>query len=309
MVDKSSSRILYSYGTVMHGFAVRLTDGEARRMSAVPGVTRVYKDKMYHTLTTRSPWFMGLHDDFGAWPDSEFGDGIIIGFIDSGIWPERASFNDTGLGPVRPTWRGKCVDAEGFNATLLCNNKLVGAKSFTIDLPDPEYDDPSPRDYDGHGSHVASTAAGAEVPWADLYGFAGGRASGVARNARIAMYRVCVPAGCSSSAITAAIDAAVSDGVDLISISLGGAAGEPFYDDIIAVATFGAERRGVFVVLAGGNDGPEASSVSNVAPWMTTVGAATTDRVFPAKLRLGNGVELTGQSLYTVKSKGTSMVQ
>ena len=109
----TTERILYTYGTVMHGFAVRLTDGEARRMSAVPGVTRVYKDKMYHTLTTRSPWFMGLHDDFGAWPDSEFGDGIIIGFIDSGIWPERASFNDTGLGPVRPTWRGKCVDAEG----------------------------------------------------------------------------------------------------------------------------------------------------------------------------------------------------
>ncbi|KAM0897248.1 hypothetical protein ACQ4PT_022693 [Festuca glaucescens] len=128
MVDKSSSRILYSYGTVMHGFAVRLTEGEARRMSAVPGVTRVYKDKVYHTQTTRSPWFMGLHDDFGAWQDSEFGDGIIIGFIDSGIWPERASFNDTGLGPVRSSWRGKCVDAEGFNATLLCNNKLVGRK-------------------------------------------------------------------------------------------------------------------------------------------------------------------------------------
>ncbi|KAM0897247.1 hypothetical protein ACQ4PT_022692 [Festuca glaucescens] len=121
------------------------------------------------------------------------------------------------------------------------------------------------------------------------------------------MYKVCVPRGCAGSAITAAIDAAVSDGVDLISISIGGEAGDPFYDDPIVVATFGAERRGVFVVLAGGNDGPEASSVSN--GWMTTVGATTTDQLFPATLRLGNGVELTGQSLYTMKSKGTSMVE
>jgi subtilisin family serine protease len=202
------------------------------------------------------------------------------------------------------------VDAEGFNATLSCNNKLVGAKSFTINLPVPEFDDPSPRDLVGHGSHVASTAAGAAVPGADLYGFSAGTASGVARNARIAMYKACVPVvGCSESAVTAAIDAAVSDGVDLISMSIGGAPKDPFYDDAIAVATFGAERRGVFVVLAGGNSGPTASTVCNVAPWMTTVGAATTDRVFPATLRLGNGVALTGQSLYTLKSTGTSMVQ
>uniref|UniRef100_A0ACD5YA75 Uncharacterized protein n=1 Tax=Avena sativa TaxID=4498 RepID=A0ACD5YA75_AVESA len=312
MVLTTSSRILYTYGTVIHGFAARLTDGEARRMSAVPGVTRVYKDRVYHTQTTRSPWFMGLHDDFGAWPDTDFGDGIIIGIVDTGIWPERASFNDAGLGPVRATWRGKCVDAEGFNASLLCNNKLVGAKSFTVNLPIPECDDPSPRDYVGHGTHVASTAAGAEVSSAYLYGFSGGRASGVARNARIAMYKVCVPdarIGCPGSALIAAIDAAVSDGVDLISISIGGDADDPFYDDPIAVATFGADRRGVFVVLAGGNSGPMASTVSNVAPWMTTVGAVTTDRVFPAKLRLGNGVTLTGQSLYTMKSKGTSVVR
>ncbi|KAM0854087.1 hypothetical protein ACQ4PT_050652 [Festuca glaucescens] len=132
------------------------------------------------------------------------------------------------------------MDAEGFNATLLCNNKLVGAKSFTGNLPVPEYDDPSPRDFMGHGSHVASTAAGAEVPWADMYGFSGGRASGVARNARIAMYKACVPRGCPGSAIIKAIDAAVSDGVDLISISIGGGPGKPFYDDPIAVATCGA---------------------------------------------------------------------
>ena len=114
------------------------------------------------------------------------------------------------------------MDAKGFNASSSCNNKLVGAKSFTINQPNPHYNDPSPRDFQGHGSHVASTAAGAEVPWADLYGLSGGRASGVARNARIAMYKACLPGGCPGSAVIAAIDAAVSDGVDLISISIGG---------------------------------------------------------------------------------------
>ncbi|VAI17599.1 unnamed protein product [Triticum turgidum subsp. durum] len=292
MLGKNSNRIRYIYGTVMHGFSVRLTDGEAQRMATVPGVSRVYKDRPYHIHTTRSPWFMGLHDDFGAWPDAEFGDGVVIGFVDTGIWPEHASFNDPGLGPVKSTWRGKCVDSPGFNSSL-CNNKLVGAKSFVTA-------DSSPRDVEGHGTHVSSTAAGSEVPSADLFKFAGGRASGVARKARIAMYKACIPMkDCPDSDVAAAIDAAVSDGVDLISISLGDTA-RPFYDDLLAVATFGAERRGVFVVMSGGNDGPTASSITNVAPWMTTVGAATTDRVFPATLRLGNGVVLTGQSLYNI---------
>ncbi|KAF7072349.1 hypothetical protein CFC21_077494 [Triticum aestivum] len=310
MAGKNSNRIRYTYGTVMHGFAARLTDGEAQRMATVPGVSSVYKDRVYHTQTTRSPWFMGLHDDFGAWPDAEFGDGVIIGFVDTGIWPERASFNDAGLSPVRSTWRGKCVDVPGFNASL-CNNKLVGAKSFvTVELEAGGLlTDPSPRDIAGHGTHVASTAAGSEVPSADLFQFAGGRASGVARMARIAMYRAC-NRGCFTSDVVAAIDAAVTDGVDLLSMSIAYPV-EPFYNDLLSVATFGAERRGVFVVLAGGNKGPTAPTVSNVAPWVTTVGAATTDRVFPATLTLGNGVVLTGQSLYNIpfsQSQGAGMI-
>ncbi|KAM0892231.1 hypothetical protein ACQ4PT_025873 [Festuca glaucescens] len=162
----------------------------------------------------------------------------------------------------------------------------------------------------GHGTHVSGTAAGSEVRGASLFGFSRCTARGVAPRARIAMYKACNTEACSESSIVAAIDAAVSDGVDVISMSLGRMDGNPaFYDDVVAVAMFGAERRGVFVVLAGGNSGPEASSVGNVAPWMTTVGAATTDRVFPATLKLGNGAVLTGQSLYSVKAQGgTSMV-
>ncbi|OEL14514.1 Subtilisin-like protease SBT1.5 [Dichanthelium oligosanthes] len=99
----SPERIFYVYDTVMHGFAAELTDDEARRLSDAPGVSGVYKDTVVHLHTTRSPGFLSLDKDFGIWPDTGFGDNVIIGFVDTGIWPESASFNDSGLGPVRPT--------------------------------------------------------------------------------------------------------------------------------------------------------------------------------------------------------------
>jgi subtilisin family serine protease len=169
----SSSSILYTYDTVMHGFAVQLTGDEARLMSSAPGVIGVYEDRVLYPQTTRSPGFMGLEPGNGAWKQADFGDGVIIGFVDTGIWPESASFDDSGLGPVRSSWRGKCVDAHDFNASL-CNNKLVGAKAFITPAADAVEERKSrgvssPRDKEGHGTHVASTAAGAEVRNASLY--------------------------------------------------------------------------------------------------------------------------------------------
>ncbi|KAF8664571.1 hypothetical protein HU200_054754 [Digitaria exilis] len=291
-VADHSSRILYTYDTVMHGFAVKLTADEARRMSDAKGVSGVHEDRQLHYKTTRSPGFLGLDPGFGAWQDTDSGDGVIIGIVDSGIWPESPSFNDSGLGPVRPSWRGKCVDAGDFNANL-CNNKLVGAKAFTAgDDASPL----SPRGRFAHGTHVASTAAGSEVRDTGFHVFARGTARGVAPKAKIAMYSLGnFP---SMSAAAAAIDAAVKDGVDIVSISLLQEVVHPFYNDTLSIATFGAERKGIFVVLAGGNYGPTASKVFNLAPWMTTVGAATMDRQFPASLALGNGIVLVGQSLY-----------
>uniref|UniRef100_A0A0D9X0R8 Subtilisin-like protease n=1 Tax=Leersia perrieri TaxID=77586 RepID=A0A0D9X0R8_9ORYZ len=290
-----SGRILYTYDTVMHGFAVRLTAGEARSMSRAAGVTAVHEARMYHLHTTRSPGFLGLDPAYGVWNDTNFGDGVVIGIIDTGIWPESLSFDDTGLSPVRSSWKGGCV---GLDASL-CNNKLVGAKDFTSSPPNP-------RDEIGHGTHVASTAAGSEVDGAGLFMFARGTARGVAPKARIAMYKSCDNDGCSDPAIIAAIDAAVRDGVDIISMSLGG---RPlaFHDDSLAIATFGAVRAGVFVALAAANKGPYPNTVTNVAPWMTTVGAGGVDRLFPANLTLGNDEVLIGQSLYTNKATRTAM--
>ncbi|CAD6340770.1 unnamed protein product [Miscanthus lutarioriparius] len=310
----NSTRFLYVYDTVMHGFAAELTVDEARRLSNTPGVTGVFKDKAVHLHTTRSPAFLVLDKDSGIWPDTDFVDGIIIGFVDSGIWPESPSFNDIGLTPVRPSWKGWCADGERFNASM-CNNKLVGARTFTAGagthtewLPgrNEAHDFQSPRDKDGHGTHVASTAAGSEVPGANLFEFASGTERGVAPKARVAMYKACGPMGfCSMSGIAAAVDAAVKDGVDVLSLSFG-SQDHDFYKEPMSTALFGAVRAGVFVACSAG---PDASSLRNVAPWITTVGAATMDWVFPASDTLGNGQVLTGQSLYDVTANRTDFVR
>ncbi|KAL6657692.1 hypothetical protein ACP70R_005472 [Stipagrostis hirtigluma subsp. patula] len=309
----NSSRVFYVYDTAMHGFAAELTDDEARRLSNTSGVAGVFKDRVVPLHTTRSPAFLGLDEDSGIWPDTDFGDGVIIGFVDTGIWPESASFNDSGLGPVRPSWKGRCVDGERFNASM-CNNKLVGARFFTAGAAKAPpgskvHDFQSPRDEQGHGTHVASTAAGAEVPGANLFNFARGTARGVAPRARVAMYKACGLHECSLSDTAAAVDAAVRDGVDILSVSLGGIVPHyNFSEEPMSIALFGAVRAGVFVACSAGNAGPRESTLSNVAPWITTVGAATVDRVFPVNITLGNGQVLTGQSLYAQASNQTDLI-
>jgi len=145
-----------------------------------------------------------------------------------------------------------------------------------------------------------------------MSGYASGIAKGVAPKARLAVYKVCWKnAGCFDSDILAAFDAAVVDGVDVISISIGGGDGiaSPYYLDPIAIGSYGAVARGVFVSSSAGNDGPSGMSVTNLAPWLTTVGAGTIDRDFPAQVILGDGRKLSGVSLYSGAALSGKMYQ
>lgn len=160
---------------------------------------------------------------------------------------------------------------------------------------DTEYK--SPRDQDGHGTHTAATVAGSPVKGANLLGYAYGEARGMSPNARIAAYKVCWLGGCFSSDILSAVDRAVEDGVNVISISLGGGVSS-YFKDSLSVATFGAMEMGVFVSCSAGNGGPDPVSLTNVAPWVTTVGASTMDRDFPANVIFGNGKVTRGVSIY-----------
>ncbi|CAA7398704.1 unnamed protein product [Spirodela intermedia] len=288
---------IHVYSTILHGFSARLTPAEARGVRASAGVLAVRPDALLRPLTTRSPTFLGLDSPWSSISQlSDLASDSVVGVIDTGIWPESPSFADSGdLGPAPHRWKGECEDGPGFNRSS-CSGKLVGARSFyagylAASLPALSSGDfLSARDADGHGTHVASIAAGGPVGGAGFQGFARGVARGMAPKARIAVYKVCWPAGCLVSDIVAAIDRAVADGVDILSMSLGSSSPVPAYHlDALSVATFRATMAGVLVVSSAGNGGPRPRSISNAPPWVLTVGAGTMDRSFPAVVVLGEG--------------------
>lgn len=81
--------------------------------------------------------------------------------LSPGIWPESKSFDPTGFGPAPKRWRGICQTGNSFGASN-CSNKIIGARWYASDVPSSylEGEYLSPRDYNGHGTHTASTAAG-----------------------------------------------------------------------------------------------------------------------------------------------------
>ncbi|OWM68395.1 subtilisin-like protease SBT1.5 [Punica granatum] len=302
--SSAADRILHTYSTVFRGFSARLSPSEADSLRALPHVAALIPEQVRHVHTTRSPEFLGLKstDSAGLLKESDFGSDLVIGVIDTGIWPERQSFNDKEIGPVPPKWKGECVAGDNFPSTS-CNRKLIGARFFcagyeaTNGRMNQSTEFRSPRDSDGHGTHTASIAAGRYVFPASTLGYARGVASGMAPKARLAAYKVCWNSGCYDSDILAAFDAAVADGVDVISLSVGGVV-TPYYLDSIAIGAYGAVESGVFVSASAGNGGPGGLTVTNIAPWVTTVGAGTIDRDFPADVKLGKGRIVSGVSIY-----------
>ncbi|GMJ00759.1 STOMATAL DENSITY AND DISTRIBUTION 1 [Hibiscus trionum] len=306
--EDPSSRLLYSYGSAIQGFAAQLSQTELQLLRSLPHVVAVRPDRLHHLHTTYSYKFLGLSSTTnGAWVKSGFGRGTVIGVLDTGVWPESPSFADQGMPPPPKKWRGICQEGQNFKATS-CNRKLIGARFFIkghhVSSASPsanmvdEYI--SPRDSSGHGTHTSSTAGGVSVPMASVLGNGAGVARGMAPGAHIAVYKVCWFNGCYSSDILAAMDVAIMDGVDVLSLSIGGFP-LPLFDDSIAIGSFRAVEHGISVICAAGNSGPLQSSVANIAPWIATIGAGTLDRKFPAIVRMGNKEYVYGESLFPGK--------
>ncbi|XVF51600.1 hypothetical protein PTKIN_Ptkin04bG0197300 [Pterospermum kingtungense] len=285
--SSQQAKMVYSYRNVVTGFAAKLTAEEAEAMKRKEGVVSARPERVYSLHTTHSPDFLGLHQNLGFWNQSNYGEGVIIGLLDTGITPGHPSFSDEGMPPPPAKWKGKCEFDGG------CNNKLIGARNFAEDQTGP------PTDEEGHGTHTASTAGGNYVEGANVFGNANGTAVGMAPLAHLAMYKVCGEL-CSESAILAAMDVAVEDGVDVLSLSLGGGS-VPFYMDSIALGAFTAIQKGIFVSCSAGNEGPQYGTLSNEAPWILTVGASTIDRSISAIAKLGNGLTYDGESLFQPK--------
>ncbi|KAH0642569.1 hypothetical protein KY290_034148 [Solanum tuberosum] len=305
LTSSTQNSLLYTYTTAYHGFAASLNSHEVELLRQSDYVVNIYEDTFYTPQTTRTPEFLGLDKlDFGAGrtlPDfNTAAQDVIIGVLDTGVWPESESFSDLGMSNVPSRWRGKCQSAPDFDPKVHCNRKLIGALYFSEGCKGCSQEIQSPRDHDGHGTHTASTAAGSIVANASLFGYAKGTARGMAPQARIASYKVCWNEQCAGSDILAAFDRAIMDGVDVLSVSLSNNE-KTYYTDPIALGAFAAMEKGIVVSCSAGNDGPVESTVVNTAPWVITVGAATLDRDFPATVTLGNGQKLQGVSLYSGK--------
>ncbi|KAH7560847.1 hypothetical protein ACOSQ2_016949 [Xanthoceras sorbifolium] len=321
--EAAADLMVYSYKHGFSGFAAKLTESQARNVAELPGVVHIIPNQFHSLQTTRSWDYLDLssYSPNNLLHDTNMGDGIIIGVLDTGIWPESKVFNDEGLGPIPPHWKGHCESGQLFNGATNCNRKLIGAKYFIHgfladnQLPFNTTDNPdylSARDVTGHGTHTSTIAAGSLVANASYKGLALGTVRGGAPRARIAMYKVCwnmpYPSGqCSSADILQAFDEAMKDGVDVLSLSLGFLI--PLFTEVderdgISIGSFHAVARGIHVVCAAGNEGPGAQTVTNRAPWITTVAATTIDRSFPTPITLGNNITIVGQAKFTGKKIG-----
>jgi subtilisin family serine protease len=300
---------LYDYTYALNGFAVRLTPAEAAALAKQPGVVAVRPDEMRYLTTDTSPDFLGLTCPAGPWAKGITGEGVVVGVIDTGIWPEHPSFVDDGsYGPPPVTLAD---DLPGHpacdfgnaawnpdDASFTCNNKLIGAREYLdtyklyVGLKSSEFD--SARDDNGHGSHTTSTAAGNSGVEASIFGIPRGTVSGIAPRARVIAYKACGAAGCFMSDLSAAIDQAVADGVDAINYSIGGSASLNTADDI---AFLFAADAGVFAATSAGNSGPGFGTMGGPAsvPWITAVGANTHNRTFISDITLSSpGTPPTG---------------
>ncbi|XP_021283802.1 CO(2)-response secreted protease-like [Herrania umbratica] len=297
LLKRKTNALVHNYKHGFSGFAAVLSAEEAHSIAERPGVVSVFPDSVLELHTTRSWDFLKYQTSVvidsnpnsnSSSTTSDHDSGAIIGVLDTGIWPESESFNDKDMGPIPPGWKGTCAQAQDFN-TSNCNRKIIGARSYEADDSSViKYH--SPRDMIGHGTHVASTAAGSEVQGVSYYGLAEGTAKGGSPGSRLAIYRVCSSHnGCRGSSILAAFDDAIADGVEVLSLSLGAPSflKPELTNDPIAIGAFHAVQHNITVVCSAGNDGPTRGSVVNAAPWILTVAASTIDRDFESNVVLG----------------------
>lgn len=327
----NAAQITHKYNVVFNGFAAMLTDDEVRALKKHAGVANISADSMFVPDTSYTPHFLGLDKSGGLWQQlggqAASGEGMVIGVIDTGVWPENPSYADRVDSDGAPshsgttlvydapplTWKGACDAGVGF-AKSNCNNKLIGARFFkpaNQTLHWTEFE--SARDSlggsegsGGHGTHTSTTAGGnAGVKVTTTTGVPLGVVSGMAPRARIAAYKICWTDGvsgkngCSTASTVAAVEQAVIDGVNVINYSIGPSAGGGSFSEMGEQAFLGAANAGVFVAASAGNSGPTSTApapVSHISPWLTTVGNSTHDRMFVADATTGAGAVLTGAS-------------
>ena len=292
-IQQANGTVLDTVSTVANAMFVKTDAAGAAQMAALPGVKRVLPERTFHMVLDRAVMIHKVADAWNRVGIDSAGAGVKIGIIDSGIDVSHPGFQDDSLPapdgfPLAdnyPLRRGRTASDLAFT-----NNKVIVARSYVYLLGyDADY---SAQDHVGHGTALGMVAAGVRNagPLAVI--------EGMAPKAYLGSYKVFgTPGyndGTTDSAILKALDDAVADGMDIISMSLGSDLAPRLADDLEVQAVENAYKAGVLVVIAAGNSGPDLNTVSSpgTAPSAITVGASTSDRTFAAS------VEVQGLSSY-----------
>ena len=288
--------------TVYGGVPAVVPANSVAKLLQVPGVAAVQKDSLNQPQDDNTQ-FIGATNVWPTLGGSDLaGSNVVVGVIDTGVWPESPFFvaKPSEPAPPHPLASYHCdfgngADVAHLGPTFACNNKLIGAYNFTQNYMANTGSDGqefcnnatqacSARDSEGHGTHTSSTAAGDCVASAILYGVERGPVCGIAPGAHVIMYRVCLAQGCFSSDIVNAVQQTIQDGVNVINFSISGGANP--YTDPVELAFLDATNAGISVNAAAGNSGPGAGTSDHGGPWVTTVGASTGPRSFTSTLHL-----------------------
>ncbi|KAJ0989574.1 hypothetical protein J5N97_007930 [Dioscorea zingiberensis] len=295
---------LYSFNHIINGFAIHTTQSQAEKLKRVSGISLIERDRGVKLMTTYTPNFLGLPK--GVWAqeggEEHAGEGIVIGVIDTGINPNHPSFAYDPSKPYNPQFCGDCDVGPHFPKGS-CNGKIVSARFFSAGaasvLPLDASKDFTPFDEVGHGSHVASIAAGNQgVPV-------------VVDGVVLAVYKALYPEGGTVADVVSAVEQAARDRVDVIVLSVGpdeAAEGILTFMSIFEIMLLFARRAGVFVVQAAGNKGPGEATVVSFSPWAVGAAAASTARVYSSNLLLGDGAQLFGLGL-SAPTPGNGKIQ
>jgi len=320
---------LYSYTTALNGFAAELTASQVKQLGALPEVLAVERstkqllagshqsgrDRPRTAVAAPGIWS-------GVGGPAKAGRGVVVGVIDSGIWPENPSFAGipSGFAALARRYPGFTVSCAGAEQWVEadCNDKVVSARYFVAgfgsdNIAAAEY--LSPRDGSGHGSHTAALAAGNAGVSVQINDQHFGKIFGMAPGAGLAVYKACWVApdpdddGCTTADTVMAIDQAVNDGVDVLNYSIADAqtpAPQPL-PDAVDLAFLNAAAAGVFISTPAGDDGPASSTVAHQSPWVTTV-AAVSQPGYQGALTLGNGTRIKGAMVSNRRVGSTRLV-
>lgn len=291
---------VYRWTTALNGFAVRLDGDQVSRLRASDDVLDVEADSVrpLASRTTTERVGAAAGPTLDARGPRHGGRDVVVGVVDTGLAPDSPVFAQRTSLAAPKGFTGACETAPDW-AVAECTGKVVGARTYVAGFDSDRLraaTTVSPFDTDGHGTRTASLAVGnARVP-VEVDGERLGTFGGQAPDARLAVYKACwrapdpVDDGCSTADLVSAVDDATREGVDVLTLAVGGPAGT----DVLERALLGATESGVVVVAASGNEGSGAAA--HTSPWVTTVGGTAGD-VRRGRVVLPDGRRLSGAML------------